>query len=145
MLPYGGKGLSAHRIIIGITHRSDMNIFSILTFFFALTVQSLLNAAVDEVTKAKIVTQTKVRKDLDDTKAVESALFRDPVLTTYAKNIHVESADGIVTLTGFVPAVELKTAIERTTLAVPGITSVLNYIEIKGNNTTAPESYKPEA
>jgi osmotically-inducible protein OsmY len=115
-----------------------------LIVLFSFMMLETVDAGVDDLTKAKVVSQSKIRKDLDDTKALESALFRDPDFTSYVKNLHVQVEDGVATLTGFVPAVEIKTAIERKALAVPGITSVLNYIEIKSHNTSSTPTYTPD-
>lgn len=104
-----------------------------------------LHADVDDLTKAKIVSQSKVRQDQDTRKAVSSAIFGDAKLTQYAKNIDVKVEDRVVSLTGFVPSVEIKNDVEHKVLAVPGVSSVHNYIEIKGHNTSTIENYTPEA
>jgi osmotically-inducible protein OsmY len=59
------------------------------------------------------------------------------VFKTYLKNdaIHIQSKDGVVTLTGTVAAEPHETLAEDTVAGLPGVKSVDNRLEIKGERT----------
>jgi osmotically-inducible protein OsmY len=81
-----------------------------------------------------------MRSDSDIQRDVESELQWDPDVD--AKNISVKVADGVVTLTGFVPSYSDKYDAERTAKRVRGVKAVANDLEVKlatGNERPDPD------
>ncbi|CAG0945935.1 Osmotically-inducible protein Y [Anaerolineae bacterium] len=70
--------------------------------------------------------------DLDD--SIESSAKKSHVFKTYLKddNIKVDSEDGVVTLTGTVSEESHKSLAEDTVEGLPGVKSVDNRLEVKG-------------
>jgi osmotically-inducible protein OsmY len=70
--------------------------------------------------------------DLDD--SIESSAQKSHVFKTYLKddNIKVDSKDGVVTLTGTVSEESHKSLAENTVEGLPGVKSVDNRLEVKG-------------
>jgi osmotically-inducible protein OsmY len=81
-----------------------------------------------------------MRSDSDIQRDVESELQWDPDVD--AKNISVKVADGVVTLTGFVPSYSDKYDAERIAKRVRGVKAVANDLEVKlatGNERPDPD------
>ncbi len=72
-----------------------------------------------------------VASEMDD--RIESAARHSYVFKTYLKDdqVHVESKDGVVTLTGTVTDDSHKSLAEHTVANLPGVTSVDNRLEVK--------------
>jgi len=70
---------------------------------------------------------------------IESSAKQSYVFKTYLKsdNIKVKSMDGVVTLTGTVSEESHKTLAQETVASLPGVKSVDNKLEIKGDAPTA--------
>ncbi|MFA6412610.1 MAG: BON domain-containing protein [Syntrophales bacterium] len=70
---------------------------------------------------------------------IESSAKQSYVFKTYLKSddIKVKSSDGVVTLTGTVSAESHKTLAQETVASLPGVKSVDNKLEIKGDTPTA--------
>lgn len=86
---------------------------------------------INNLNKAKIVTQGKVRSDLDTAKAVKSAISFDRNTSSFAKDIEVVSDNGVVTLSGIVPTVQDKINVEAKAKSVSGVASVMNNLQVK--------------
>ena len=70
---------------------------------------------------------------------IESSAKQSYVFKTYLKSddIKVKSMDGVVTLTGTVSAESHKSLAQETVASLPGVKSVDNKLEIKGDTPTA--------
>lgn len=83
-------------------------------------------------------TQDSVGQNVDDatlTTRVKAALIGDPA--TEARNIDVESRRGAVQLNGFVVSERGRTQATAVAKAVPGVRSVKNNLELKGEARSA--------
>lgn len=78
--------------------------------------------------------------EMDDT--IESSAKHSYVFTTYLKDdaVDVQSTDGVVTLTGTVNDASHKSLAENTVIGLPGVKSVVNKIEYKGDQPPADNS-----
>ncbi|KIA76424.1 putative hyperosmoticaLLy inducible periplasmic protein [Parachlamydia acanthamoebae] len=65
--------------------------------------------------------------------SIRKALVENKILSTYAKNIKVITANGVVTLRGPVNSAAEKEAIERIVSLIPGVTKVDNQLEVLQN------------
>jgi osmotically-inducible protein OsmY len=70
---------------------------------------------------------------------IESSAKKSYVFQTYLKDeaIQIESIDGVVTLTGTVAKEHHKSLAQEAVSSLPGVKSVDNQLEIKGENATA--------
>jgi hyperosmotically inducible periplasmic protein len=70
---------------------------------------------------------------------IESSAKKSYVFKTYLKedNIKIQSRDGAVTLTGTVSEESHKSLAEETVAGLPGVNSVNNQLELKGESPTA--------
>jgi hyperosmotically inducible periplasmic protein len=82
--------------------------------------ESTMGAAIDDATL---------------TAKVKTSLIENPA--TKARQINVETKDGVVQLNGFVDSAEAKSAAEVAANSIPGVVSVANNLEIKAGARTA--------
>lgn len=85
------------------------------------------------IVSTMLITSSPLRAaDTDD--RIESSAAKSYVFKTYLKNdsIKTESKDGVVTLTGSVADSSHKSMAENTVASLPGVKSVNNELEIKG-------------
>jgi hyperosmotically inducible protein len=80
---------------------------------------------------AKTADQQKMNPaDRETTKKIRSALMDDKSLSTYAHNIKIIAADGMVTLKGPVRSEEEKSAIEAKARQIAGDSNVTNNLTV---------------
>lgn len=72
---------------------------------------------------------TRSRSDAEITARVKTALVRDD--TTKARQINVETENGVVQLSGFVDSEQMKSAATATTRSVPGVQEVRNELIVR--------------
>lgn len=81
---------------------------------------------------------TSMGTKMDDaalTAKVKTALIDNPA--TKARQIDVETRDGVVQLNGFVDNASIKTVAEQTAMNISGVTSVNNNLQIRTGERTA--------
>jgi hyperosmotically inducible periplasmic protein len=76
--------------------------------------------------------------DATVTTAVKNKLAADA--TTSAARINVDTANGVVTLSGSVPTIAEKSEAERVARNTQGVTQVVNNITVEGGGTVTPEA-----
>lgn len=72
---------------------------------------------------------TRSRSDAEITTRVKTALVRDDA--TKARQINVETENGVVQLSGFVDSEQMKSAATATTRSVPGVQEVRNELIVR--------------
>jgi hyperosmotically inducible protein len=80
--------------------------------------------------------ESRTATDAAVTTAVKNKLASDP--TTSATRINVDTANGVVTLSGSVPTVAEKSEAERVARNTQGVTQVVNNITVEGGATGTP-------
>lgn len=83
------------------------------------------------ISPSDTVTQAKLKNDTDLTWAVRNAIATDNRFLAYADGIHVETKDGVVTLTGIVDSQKTKSDIEVSVKSISGVKKVINNILLK--------------
>jgi len=99
-----------------------------------MKIKSTCSLALLAATSALLVTTTSLRaSDSDD--RIESSAAKSYVFKTYLKDdsIKTDSKDGVVTLTGTVCDASHKSLAGNTVESLPGVKSVDNQLEIKGD------------
>src|SRR5215470_9739627 len=82
--------------------------------------------------------ESRTATDATVTTAVKNKLATDP--TTSVARINVDTANGVVTLSGAVPTMAEKSEAERIARNTQGVTQVVNNITVEGGATGTPET-----
>ena len=84
---------------------------------------------------ALLLTSVPVRASVIDDR-IESSAQKSYVFTTYLQgdDIKIQSKDGVVTLTGTVSEESHKSLAQETVAGLPGVESVDNRLEVKGDH-----------
>lgn len=104
-------------------------IFLTLTSIILLP-QSPLQAAA-YTSPSDIVTQNKLRKDIDLAWTVKNAIATDSRFSFFADNINVAVRDGTVTLTGYADSQKSRVDLEVMVRSISGVSRVFNYVQIR--------------
>lgn len=83
------------------------------------------------ISPSDTVTQNKLKRDTEISWAVKNAIATDNRFLAFADDIHVETKDGVVTLSGIVDFQKTKSDIEVTVKSITGVKRVINNIQLK--------------
>lgn len=84
-----------------------------------------------DVQKVTVKMEEKVISDHDITLAVKDAISKDIYLNKFSKDINIKVDKGIVTLSGKVDSVKVKSDLEMLIKGVLGVKGVVNNIEVQ--------------
>src|SRR5450631_1130100 len=98
-----------------------------------MKMKALFPLTLATVVSTMLITSAPVRAAGTDSR-IESSAAKSYTFKTYLKDdsIKVESKDGVVTLTGTVADASHKSMAENTVASLPGVTSVVNQLQITG-------------
>lgn len=105
--------------------RKISNAFAVIGVLIVLTVSAA--RAADVAVSSASTPQT----DAVTTQQVYDALNKDPLY--YFRHVHVQARHGVVTLRGYVWSTEAIYRAEKIASGVPGVTRVINQMELERN------------